>query len=60
MGVGGGGGGGGSFCIERLSMNLIDITQKQIQSWGEEEEKDKSFISTQLEIHKMLYKKNCL
>ena len=27
---------------------------------GEEEEKDKSFISTQLEIHKMLYKKNCL
>ena len=55
-----GGGGGGSFCIERLSMNLIEITQKQIQSWGEEEEKDKSFISTQLEIHKMLYKKNCL
>ena len=53
-------GGGGSFCIERLSMNLIEITQKQIQSWGEEEEKDKSFISTQLEIHKMLYKKNCL
>ena len=27
---------------------------------GEEEEKDKSFISTQLEIHKMLYKKKCL
>ena len=52
--------GGGSFCIERLSMNLIEIAQKQIESWGEEEEKDKSFISTQLEIHKMLYKKNCL
>ena len=42
-------------------MKLIDITQKQIQSWGgEEEEEDKSFISTQLENHKMLYKKNCL
>ena len=33
------GGGGGSFCIERLSMNLIDITQKQIRSWGREKKR---------------------
>ena len=31
--------GGCSFCIERLSMNLIDITQKQIQSWGRKQKR---------------------
>ena len=57
-------GGGGSFCIERLSMNVpfdrYHTTELGGGGGGGEEEKDKSFISTQLEIHKMLYKKNCL
>ena len=53
---------GGSFCIERLSINVpFDrYHTKANTELGEEEEKDKSFISTQLEIHKMLYKQNCL
>ena len=48
------GGGGGVFFLHRNTFH--DITEK---NWGEEE-RDKSFISTQLEIHKMLYKRNCL
>ena len=47
----GGGGGGGGFFLHRNTFH--DITEK---NWGEEE-RDKSFSSTQLEIHKMLYKK---
>ena len=45
--------------LSAINVPLIVITQSKYRV-GEEKEKDKSFIFTQLEIHKMLYKKNCL
>ena len=54
-------GGGGGFFLHRKTFHEFDrYHTKANTELGEEEEKDKSFISTQLEIHKILYKKNCL
>ena len=52
---------GGGFFLHRKTFHEFDRDHTKANTeLGEEEEKDKSFISTQLEIHKMLYKKNCL